>query len=318
MMNSIADVPGVGIGHLTVDAGAVQTGATVIVPYPLSIRNRKLFIGSFASGGWQEWTSRQVSSDFGTFSSPIVLCNSTTIGIAYDALITLGHQRADDLPIDNAWPPLVIGIDDGFLNDQRQRRLDHDAILQLVLTAADAPPSCGSVGIGRGLCALGGKGGVGEASRLLRVGGDEAVVGALVAANGGRLRNGGTGPAVASLTPSTVAVIATTLPLLPVELSALAEACIRGLDEIIAFGADDRQLALAFSTGNAIENSFEEVFHLKAVRHHPRHQLQALFDAGAEAIRAAFERALAEAEPVTGRRGRYVAKVEVPQWKARK
>jgi D-aminopeptidase len=41
------------------------------------------------------------------------LCNATTIGIAYDALVSFGHAREQDLPIDNAWPPIVIGLDEG-------------------------------------------------------------------------------------------------------------------------------------------------------------------------------------------------------------
>ena len=110
---SITDVPGVHLGHLTLGEGEIQTGVTAILPYPLSVRNRKLFLGSFASGGWNEWTGLHVAQDFGTFSSPIVLCNATTAGLAYDALISFGHQREAGLPIDNAWPPFVIGIDDG-------------------------------------------------------------------------------------------------------------------------------------------------------------------------------------------------------------
>ena len=126
---SITDVPGVHLGHLTLGEGEIQTGVTAILPYPLSVRNRKLFLGSFASGGWNEWTGLHVAQDFGTFSSPIVLCNATTAGLAYDALISFGHQRESGLPIDNAWPPIVIGIDDGYLNDLRQRRITHDQIL---------------------------------------------------------------------------------------------------------------------------------------------------------------------------------------------
>ena len=159
MKNSITDVPGIQVGHFTLAAGDTQTGVTAILPYPLSVRNRKLFIGGFASGNWNEWTGLQVAQDFGTFSSPIVLCNSTAVGIAYDALISFGHERDEGLPIDNAWPPLVIGLDDGYLNDLRQRRLTHDQVLQVIKQANANAVACGSVGIGRGLCALGAKGG---------------------------------------------------------------------------------------------------------------------------------------------------------------
>ncbi|MDZ7306090.1 MAG: P1 family peptidase, partial [candidate division KSB1 bacterium] len=133
---------GVAVGHLTLAQDEVQTGVTVILPYPLAIRNRKLFLGSFAAKGWQEWTGRHVAQDFGTFSSPIVLCNATAVGTAYDALITFGHQRHPDLPIDNAWPPIVIGLDDGYLNNLRVRRLTSGHVLQTIYAASPAP-ACG-------------------------------------------------------------------------------------------------------------------------------------------------------------------------------
>jgi D-aminopeptidase len=311
MNNSITDVAGISVGHHTIDAGDVQTGATVILPYPQSVRDRKLFIGNFASSNWQSWTGLQVARDFGTFSSPILLCNATTIGVAYDALITYSYQRAADLPIDNAWPPLVIGMDDGYLNDQRQRPVTHDAILDLVNSAGDGPAKCGSVGIGRGLCALGGKGGVGDASRAVKLGEEEAIIGVLIAANGGRFADEGSVDRSRSLTPSTVLITATNAPLLPMDLSALAEAALRGLDESIDFDIDDRQLALAFSTSNRIDHAFEEEFHLKPVRQYARAQLSDLFDAGAETARAALRRALVEAKPVLGRKGRRLERVEV-------
>jgi len=69
MKNSITDVPGIQVGHFTLSDGDIQTGVTAILPYPLSVRNRKLFIGSFASGNWNEWTGLHVAQDFGTFSS---------------------------------------------------------------------------------------------------------------------------------------------------------------------------------------------------------------------------------------------------------
>jgi D-aminopeptidase len=309
--NSITDVSGVSVGHLTIDAGDVQTGVTVIVPYPFSVRDRKLFIGSFSGGNSASWTGRQVAADFGTFSSPIVLCNSTTLGIAYDALISYGHQLNDDLPIDNAWPPLVIGMDDGYLNDLRQRPVTHDAILDLIKSATDAPMKCGSVGIGRGLCALGGKGGVGDASRVVKLGGEEIVVGVFAVANGGCLPNEKNTNAPRSLEPSTALIVAASAPLLPDGLSALAEACMRSLDELIDWDTEDKQLALAFSTNNSIDHSFEDEFHLKPVRQHLHSQLNEILDAGAEAARAAFLRALTEAEPVTGRKGRRVDRIDV-------
>src|SRR5688572_24859751 len=104
---SITDVAGVLVGHVTVADGDAQTGITAVRPYPEAVRHRKLFLGSAADGGGEPFTGIHVAEDFGTFSSPIVLCNATSVGLAYDALITLGHRRDPDLPVDDTWPPMV-------------------------------------------------------------------------------------------------------------------------------------------------------------------------------------------------------------------
>lgn len=305
MKNSITDVPGVQAGHFTLADGEVQTGVTVILPYPLSMRNRKLFIGSFAGGNWNEWTGLHVAQDFGTFSSPIVLCNATTVGIAYDALISFGHERDEDLPIDNAWPPIVIGLDDGYLNDLRQRRVTHDEVLRTIKQANDDAMICGSSGIGRGLCALGAKGGVGDASRSVKVGEREYVLGVLLAANGGT--HDKILPQAVSVTPSLVLIVATDIPLLPEQLRQLAEAALRGLDPVVQLKDGAQQLALAFSASNTIDGAFEPRFQLFKERLFGAEQLVETLTAAGACSRAALRRALAAAKGVTGRKGNWAA-----------
>jgi D-aminopeptidase len=304
--NSIIDVPGVQVGHFTLADGEVQTGVTAILPYPLSVRNRKLFVGSFASGNWNEWTGLHVAQDFGTFSSPIVLCNATTVGVAYDALISFGHEREKDLPIDNAWPPVVVGIDDGYLNDLRQRRVTHDDVLRAIQQANDRDVVCGSVGIGRGLCALGGKGGVGDASCAVKIGEHEYVLGVFIAANGGAPARDGNAPKPVSITPSFVLIVATDVPLLPEPLHQIAEAALRGLDGIVRFDGGDQQLALAFSTSNTIDGAFTDKFQLFKERLPGQKEMAGVFAAARACCRAALRRALEDAETVIGRKGRQV------------
>jgi D-aminopeptidase len=304
MKNSITDVPGVQVGHFTIAEGDIQTGVTVILPYPLSVRNRKLFIGSFASGNWNEWTGLHVAQDFGTFSSPIVLCNATTVGIAYDALISFGHEREQDLPIDNAWPPIVIGLDDGYLNDLRQRRVTHNEVQQTIEQANDGAVVCGSVGIGRGLCALGAKGGVGDASRSVKIGEQEYVLGVLIAANGGTLDQ--TSSQTVSVAPSLVLIVATDIPLMPEQLRQLAEAALRGLDSVVHFNDGTQQLALAFSTSNTIDGAFERQFQLFKARMPSMEKLAEVGSVAGICSRAALHRALEKAETVIGRKGREV------------
>ncbi|EYF03870.1 P1 family peptidase [Chondromyces apiculatus] len=319
---SITDVTGVLVGHLTVDDGEVQTGLTAILPYPSSVRHRKLFVGMASAGGGLGQTGVQVAEDFGTLSSPILLCNATTVGIAYDALITRGHRRDPELPVDDAWPPLVFGLDDGYLNDQRRRPIGHDDVLRTVEQAQAGPVACGSVGIGRGLCALGGKGGVGDGARVLQVGGAAYKLGVLCAANGGVApgAHGGAAPGatsaaapganaaeVRSPAPGSVLVVATDAPLFPAQLCMLAEAALRGLDGTAPPSGVESRRALAFSTASAIEGSMEKPFRsLYPGKHLGEAGLGALLDAAASGARVALGRALGAATAVTGRKGRVV------------
>ena len=307
MKNSITDVPGIQVGQFTLADGDIQTGITAILPYPLSVRNRKLFIGSFVSGNWNEWTGLHVAQDFGTFSSPIVLCNLTSVGITYDALISYGHERDDGLPIDNAWPPIVIGLDDGYLNDLRQRRLTHDDVLRTIKQANANAVVCGSVGIGRGLCALGAKGGVGDASRLIKIDAKEYTVGVLIAANGGARRTAKNSRQAVSITPSLVVIVATDFPMLPEQLRQLAEVALRGLDGSVDWNDGTQQMALAFSTGNTIDGAFERRFQLFKERLPGAVLMNQILESAGECSRAALRRALEQTETVVGRKGRNVA-----------
>ena len=302
LRSSITNVPGVRVGHLTVAEGEVQTGVTAILPFAPSVRHRKLFLGAFEGGAPSAWTGLEVAEDFGTFASPIVLCNATAMGTVYDAMITRGYQRDAELPVDDAWPPIVIGMDDGYLNDLRRRRVGHEEVMRALDTASDAAPARGSVGIGRGLVAFGGKGGVGDFARTARVGASECTVGVLVAANGGGPLEG-----ARSVAPGFVVIVATDAPLWPEELRALAEGAVRGMDAAPVRGADAR-LALAFSTSNVIDGSLEAppAQHYKAQRVGEA-GLSILIEAAAGACRSALGRALTEAVAVTGRKGRTAA-----------
>ncbi|MRG93793.1 P1 family peptidase [Polyangium spumosum] len=305
LRHSIIDVPGVEVGHLTVAEGDVQTGVTVIFPCPPSVRHRKFSLGVYVAGAGLAFTGVQVAEDFGTFASPIVLCNATSVGAAYDALITRGHRRDPELPVDDGWPPVVVGIDDGYLNDLRRRRVKHDDVLAACEAARGDVPASGSVGIGRGLVALGYKGGVGDASAAARVGENPFVVGVLLVANGGAPRGG----AVRAASPGFAAIVATDAPLFPEELRWLGEAAMRGVDAAATIGGEEGRLALVFSVANTIDGSLTAPpGRLYEAQRLGVAGLGPLCDAAARAARGALGKALGGAAAVTGRKGRTAAK----------
>jgi hypothetical protein len=67
-----------------------------------------------------------VLDEFGTFSSPVLLCHPANLGRVYDAGLTLAHRRDAELPIDAGWPPLCVGTEalpEGLASDWRERLL---------------------------------------------------------------------------------------------------------------------------------------------------------------------------------------------------
>ena len=114
-------------------------------------------------------TGLSVAEDFGTFSSPIVLTSSASIGIVYNACITYGHKRDRGLPIDAGWPPVVIGLDGSYLNDpEKEREIKEDILFECFKRAQVEKVEEGDVGIGRGLCAFRLKVGIGQSSRKVQ------------------------------------------------------------------------------------------------------------------------------------------------------
>jgi hypothetical protein len=68
------------------------------------------FFGAWASPGRAgRLLGQGVLDEFGTFSSPVLLCHPANLGRVYDAGLTLAHRRDPELPIDAGWPPLCLG-----------------------------------------------------------------------------------------------------------------------------------------------------------------------------------------------------------------
>jgi D-aminopeptidase len=311
--NAITDVEGVSAGHVDIDESGLCTGITAILPYPADVTRRELFLGRWALDGGDAMTSLEVVEDLGTFSSPIVLVPAPAVGKAYGALIQHGLERDPGLSTAAGWPPLVLGVDDGLWNPARTV---HDTVVEQhlarALSAAAAGPVLeGNAGIGRGLCAFGMKGGIGTASRLVEEGGTPCRLGALVAANAGKVRElrvdgFPVGPSLRveapgdALPSSFAVVVATDAPLLPGQLDRLAGRAALGLVRAGLLDVSTRAgQILAFSTAAAAPEAGGKV--LEAARFAGEALLYELFAAAAEASEEALLNALLAAAPVAGR-----------------
>ena len=122
--------------------------------------------------------------ELGTIETPIVLTNTLAVGRAADGLVrwTLEHTASEGVRSVN---PIVGETNDAFLNAIRTPRVGPAEVAAAIDAASAGAVDEGSVGAGTGTSALGFKGGIGTASRRVRVGEATYTLGVLVQSNFG-------------------------------------------------------------------------------------------------------------------------------------
>ncbi|EJN09115.1 P1 family peptidase [Herbaspirillum sp. YR522] len=298
--NSIADVAGVGVGHCTLAAGAVQTGVTVVVPHGDNPFTHKLPAAVAVINGFGKSAGLVQIEELGTLESPIALTNTFAVGTVLTAQVRHAIARNPECgrgqPTVNA---VVMECNDGYLNDLhafavQEQHFEH------ALAACGPDFAQGAVGAGRGMSSFEMKGGIGSASRLA----GRYTVGALVLSNFGKLpdlvldgRPLGrelAARAASDAAPeqgSIIIIIATDAPLEARQLKRLAVRAGAGLARTgSVYGHGSGDIALAFSTAGAGEPLADHVF-------------DPLFHAVADSVEQAIVNALFAAEGVVGRDG---------------
>jgi D-aminopeptidase len=165
--NSVLDVEGVGLGHVTITRDTARTGVTCLYladdTYP-----RPLVGGGAVLNGLGDCTGFLPLQESGLFESPVWLTSTSQVGRVFDAAFQLELGRHPDIA-DDIFVPVVAECDDSFLNDVRTMwvqpedvRAAHEAAL--ASRGSTTPPDEGSVGSGTGMSCLGFKGGIGTSS----------------------------------------------------------------------------------------------------------------------------------------------------------
>ncbi|SET90741.1 D-aminopeptidase [Nonomuraea wenchangensis] len=267
-LNAITDVPGVLVGHTTVDDGAdLHTGVTAIVPE--SLAGGGLPAAVHTGNGYGKLVGSTQVDELGVLESPVVLTATLSVFRAADAVLTyLMGRRPDGV----SFNPLVGETNDGFLSDIRRRPITERHVLDALEGAAGGLPAEGCVGAGTGTTALGFKAGIGTSSRRVTVGGNvaaggsggtggsEVTVGALAQANfGGLLTVRGVPVPVEEVVPgarrpeppgnSCMIVVATDAPLDARRLGRLARRAVFAMGRVGAsYAQGSGDYAIAFST----------------------------------------------------------------------
>ncbi|MDP3410549.1 P1 family peptidase [Bosea sp. (in: a-proteobacteria)] len=312
-LNAITDVAGVHVGHRSLRQGDVLTGFTAVLPHEGDLFRDKLRAGCDIINGFGKSVGLVQLAELGQIETPILLGNTFSVGVGFDALVSRALADNADIGRETGTVnPLVLECNDGFLSDIRARALTEADAHAALDAATGGPVAEGSVGAGSGMSAFGFKGGIGTASRLMRLGGRDFTLGVLVLANFGNagdlvLPDGRrpVPPAAGSATPergSVIIVLATDLPLESRQLTRVARRCGAGLARLGAFwGHGSGDIAVAFSTAGRIAH--HEAADLLPLTMLNESRIDLPFRAATEATQEAVLNAMLAAPAITGRDG---------------
>ncbi|MDQ2910985.1 MAG: P1 family peptidase, partial [Actinomycetota bacterium] len=188
--DSIADVVGVTVGHVTVwrdeaeppaGRGVARTGVTAIVPKELPLP-----AGVAVLNGAGELTASHEIREWGLMDTPVYLTSTMAVGRIYDGAVSVALAADARVGVDDVVIPVVGECDDSHLSDARTVQVEAEDAARAVEAASLWPIAEGAVGAGTGMSCLGWKGGIGTASRVVPELG--CTLGALVLANFGSAR----------------------------------------------------------------------------------------------------------------------------------
>jgi D-aminopeptidase len=301
--NSIADVVGVQVGHVTVwrgereppeGRGVARTGVTAVVPPALPLR-----AGVAVLNGAGELTGSHGIREWGQVDTPVYLTATMAVGRIFDGAVSVALAADPSVGVDDVLIPVVGECDDSDLSEARVVQVEAADAARAVEGATGWPFDEGAVGAGTGMTCLGWKGGIGSSSRVA----GDYVVGVLVLANFGgarQLRVAGVpvgelmpGEARAEPAGSCIAVVATDASLSSASLERVARRAGLGLartGSVAHHGSGEIFVAFSTASGQEVEGW----------------DLDPLFAATVDATDEAVLNAMWAAPDVEGRGGRVV------------
>lgn len=318
-LNTITDVAGVAVGHLTLIRGDnIRTGATAILPHPGNVFQEKVPAAIVVGNGFGKLVGATQVQELGLLETPILLTNTLNVWEAAAALVEYTLRQPGNEAVRSV-NPVVGETNDGYLNDIRGRHLHPEHFRQALANARAGPVEEGSVGAGTGTRAFGFKGGIGTASRRLPTELGNYTVGVLVQSNfGGALTIDGV-PVGKELgryafrryaepgDGSCMIVVATDAPLEAWQLQRLARRALAGMARTgSSFSHGSGDYVIAFSTALAVRRPHDAGPYPQSGRALRGANLSPLFQAVAEATEEAIYNSLLRATSMRGRNGHEV------------
>ena len=324
-LNAITDVAGVQVGHTTIIEGSgklvqgkgpIRTGVTAILPRGDRSLDDPCFAGWFSLNGNGEMTGTTWIEESGFAEGPIMITNTHSVGIVRDAVISWRANQGSADASGYWWSlPIVAETWDGLLNDINGFHVKENHAHDAIRNAKGGPVQEGNVGGGTGMVCHSFKGGIGTASRIVNIKGQNYTLGVLVQANYGGRKNltiAGVpvGKEITDLMPrdsyesgiegdgSIIVILATDAPLLAHQMKRLAKRIPMGIGKVGGYAHDGSgDIFIAFSTANpnvAFANKKVDVEML------PNWMISSLFEATVQAVEESIINVLCAAEDLEG------------------
>ena len=322
--NKITDVPGVTVGHLTLDDGDIKTGITAIMPISQNIFSNKCIAAAHVINGYGKTIGLVQIEELGMLESPILLTNTLCASRVADALVSYTLERCESEGVSClSFNPVVGECNDSYLNAIDKRVITHEHVFEAI-ARADVDFLEGDIGAGKGMSCHNLKGGIGSASRMLQLSEGTYTLGALILANYGSLADltidgekvGQTiKEEISNRTEvdkgSIIIVLATDLPLSDRQLKRVCKRAVVGMARVgsyIGHGSGDVVIGFTTHPMTVSEHSENRVVH--HVAQLEEELLETVFRAAAEATEESILNALMTANETTGVHGhtRYALK----------
>lgn len=281
-LNKITDIEGIRVGHCTIDTEESKTGVTVILPMKENIYTNKLVAASYVLNGFGKTAGLVQIDELGTLESIIAMTNTLNVGLVHDAVVEYMIEQCNKENVRlESLNPVICECNDSYLNNIQIRAVKKEHVYKAIEEAC-VDFQEGDVGAGKGMSCHQLKGGIGSASRIVKLDGKDYKVGVLVLSNHGRLEdltiNGDRiGSRISKQGRETnnyedkgsiISIIATDIPLSSRQLKRICKRAGVGLARLGSYiGHGSGEIMIAFSTANILKNYYEtDIIEVKLLR----------------------------------------------------
>ena len=270
----------------------------------------------YVTNGFGKLVGTTQIEELGTIETPIALTNTLNTFLVANALIDYMISVSGPLRSVN---PVVGETNDSGLNDIQGRHVNSGHLFDAIKNSSGGPVREGSIGAGTGTRALGFKGGIGTASRVLPKSLGGYRIGILVQTNFGGLltidgvpvgKEMGKNPFKKELSiedeGSCMIVVATDAPLSPRNLKRVAKRTAHAFGRVGAYSSNGSgDYTIAFSTAQDVRRIARDRDQLEfELREVSNRHMSPFFQAVVEATEEAIVNSLFKATTVKSRYGR--------------